>query len=790
MVSKGLIGDLKAMPLTEVFQWVAFSNKNGELHLQKENDEVNIFFKNGRIVYVTSNISSLLIGQLLLKYKMLNKSSLVKGLSLQKQLKMPIGQVLIEYNFLDEENVRKILEIQVQEVVYHVLNWENGFFVFEEKEVRDSMISIPVDFLILEGLRRKDELARFFKVFSLNSIIELKLDDHPLKKFVDGKKTVGEIVKEIGGDYFETYEQVFTGIINGIFKIVGEREFVEEEDPIVNFIVALELFNKNKVYESLKSVISILNSGYQNEQIKKFYENMVLYITKYFNKKFGGENTIFAVNRLKLLDEKVYISPIEGFVLSRIDEYPTVSKLSKSVNISKAELFLIVDKLHNLGLLLVKQKEKNKAEVMPNDIISVMLDIYKRELTGELEVVASSLTVKLFFKQGKMVFLYSISEEFSISSFLHQRGRIEITPQVDAADDFITFFINFMEKNDYSFDDIRGVLEIYENMLFYEVLGSEILSSIFIYDKTIPIDLEYNFNILFMIFLAIVNGKIKIKNSINIHSDYELVKDIVGLGAEFDNIGLLSTLLEHFEGGKISSSEIEKLNEYELAALNILYKLGYIKEYEEPEFSIIELQEYLNKLKQMTPEEIFDIKNSEYDMEKIKQQYLKFSKKYHPDLIVNPTGKQVAREIFEIIKYAYDSLLQRGASNKPDKKIDIRNILLAEQLLTSGKVYLNMGRINDAVDSFIKAYNAFSNDEEIMVYYAYALIRKGNYEEGLNIIQMLGLEKFDDSELYAAAIEGYLKLNMKSDAKRYFDRALMKFPDKAKRFSYFLPKLK
>jgi hypothetical protein len=790
MVSKGLIGDLKAMPLTEVFQWVAFSNKNGELHLQKENDEVNIFFKNGRIVYVTSNISSLLIGQLLLKYKMLNKSSLVKGLSLQKQLKMPIGQVLIEYNFLNEENVRKILEIQVQEVVYHVLNWENGFFVFEEKEVRDSMISIPVDFLILEGLRRKDELARFFKVFSLNSIIELKLDDHPLKKFVDGKKTVGEIVKEIGGDYFETYEQVFTGIINGIFKIVGEREFVEEEDPIVNFIVALELFNKNKVYESLKSVISILNSGYQNEQIKKFYENMVLYITKYFNKKFGGENTIFAVNRLKLLDEKVYISPIEGFVLSRIDEYPTVSKLSKSVNISKAELFLIVDKLHNLGLLLVKQKEKNRAEVMPNDIISVMLDIYKRELTGELEVVTSSLTVKLFFKQGKMVFLYSISEEFSISSFLHQRGRMEIAPQVDAADDFITFFINFMEKNDYSFDDIRGVLEIYENMLFYEVLGSEILSSIFIYDKTIPIDLEYNFNILFMIFLAIVNGKIKIKNSINIHSDYELVKDIVGLGAEFDNIGLLSTLLEHFEGGKISSSEIEKLNEYELAALNILYKLGYIKEYEEPEFSIIELQEYLNKLKQMTPEEIFDIKNSEYDMEKIKQQYLKFSKKYHPDLIVNPTGKQVAREIFEIIKYAYDSLLQRGASNKPDKKIDIRNILLAEQLLTSGKVYLNMGRINDAVDSFIKAYNAFSNDEEIMVYYAYALIRKGNYEEGLNIIQMLGLEKFDDSELYAAAIEGYLKLNMKSDAKRYFDRALMKFPDKAKRFSYFLPKLK
>lgn len=252
MVSKGLVGDLKAMPITEVFQWIAFSNKNGELHLQKDNDEVNIIFKNGRIVYVTSNIPSLLVGQLLLRYKMLNKSSLVKGLSLQKQLKIPIGQVLIEYNFLDESSVKRILEIQVEEVVYHILNWESGFFVFDEKDVRDTMVSMPVDFLILEGLRRKDDMSRFFKVFSQNSVIVVKDEQNPLKKYADGTKSVGEIVREIGGDYFSTYEQIYTGIINGTMKIVSEKEFVEPEDPIVKFIVALELFNKNKIYESLK----------------------------------------------------------------------------------------------------------------------------------------------------------------------------------------------------------------------------------------------------------------------------------------------------------------------------------------------------------------------------------------------------------------------------------------------------------------------------------------------------------------------------------------------------------
>lgn len=790
MVSKGLVGDLKAMPITEVFQWIAFSNKNGELHLQKDNDEVNIIFKNGKIVYVTSNIPSLLVGQLLLRYKMLNKSTLVKGLSLQKQLKIPIGQVLIEYNFLDEASVKKILEIQVEEVVYHILNWESGFFVFDEKDVRDTMISIPVDFLILEGLRRKDDISRFFKLFSLNSVIEIRDENNPLKKYIDGVKTVGEIVREIGGDYFSTYEQIYTGIINGDIKIVSEKEFVETEDPIVKFIVALELFNKNKIYESLKSIISILSSGYKNDQIKKFYDNMVLYITKYFTKKFGGENTVFSVNRLKLLDEKIYISPTEGFVLSRIDDYPTVSKLSKVVNISKAELFLIIDKLHKLGLLLVKQQERNKTEVMPNDIISVLLDLYKRELTGELEVVTNIMTAKLFFKQGKLIFLYSISDDFSISKFLHEKTDVFVTFNIDASDDFITFFTNFMEKNNYSFDDIKGVLEVYENMLFYEVISSEVYSSIFVYDKTIPIDIEFNFNLLFMLLFSIVNGRVKIKNVLNPHIDYDLVKDKNMLIAEFDNIGLLANLLEHFQDGRLSSEDYEKLNEYEIATLNILFKLGYIKEHEETELSIKELNEFLNKIKQMTPEEIFEVKSGDYNIEKIKQGYLKLSKKYHPDLLADPQGKQLAREIFEIIKYAYDTLLQKNESNKSNKRIDIKNILLAEQFLTSGKVYLNMGRVNDAVDSFIKAYESFSNDEEIMIYYAFALIRKGKYEDGLKIFEMLGIDKFSDSELYAAAIEGYLKLNKKMEAKRYLDKAVLKFPEKSKRFSYFTSKLR
>jgi len=153
---------------------------------------------------------------------------------------------------------------------------------------------------------------------------------------------------------------------------------------------------------------------------------------------------------------------------------------------------------------------------------------------------------------------------------------------------------------------------------------------------------------------------------------------------------------------------------------------------------------------------------------------------YHPDLITDKESKQVAREIFEIIKYAYDTLIQNVAS-ETKKKVDIRNILLAEQLLSSGKVYMNMGRINDAIEAFIKSHNAFSDDEEITIYYGYALIRKGDYENGLKIISMIGVDKYEDPELYAALIESYIKLGKKAEAKdtskKFLSNFLIKLED-------------
>jgi len=52
-------------------------------------------------------------------------------------------------------------------------------------------------------------------------------------------------------------------------------------------------------------------------------------------------------------------------------------------------------------------ERKNKTEIMENNILNILLSIYKRQLTGELEVVSNNMSGRLFFEGGVLKFIYS-----------------------------------------------------------------------------------------------------------------------------------------------------------------------------------------------------------------------------------------------------------------------------------------------------------------------------------------------------------------------------------------------
>jgi hypothetical protein len=71
-----------------------------------------------------------------------------------------LGRLLVEHEVIDEAVLKGAIEEQIKEVVYEVVRWKKGWFQFtadKKPSAQDVFIDIPLDSLILEGLKRLDE---------------------------------------------------------------------------------------------------------------------------------------------------------------------------------------------------------------------------------------------------------------------------------------------------------------------------------------------------------------------------------------------------------------------------------------------------------------------------------------------------------------------------------------------------------------------------------------------------------------------------------------------------------
>jgi len=790
---KELIGDLSSMPLADVFQWIALSKRTGELYLQSDNDEISISFIKGEIAHASTNQPRFLLGQLLLQFGKIDKQQLIKSLGIQKKEQKALGKVLVELSHITSEDLEEIIHIQVRDVVFYILTLKSCFFNFIDKEITTGIDHlVQVDEVLMKCMKRIDLYNDMLEHFNEKSILKAKGYEGRLKQYINSKNNVSRIIRLAGGDWFDIYKEIFNGITNGQIVVLEESE-EDIEDPVLEFLVALELFNKNKIYESYKIVHSLVRHHSVKEQIRKFYSNLKLFISRYFYKNYGGENSCFSLNRAKLSDEDIHISATEGFVLSRIEEYPCVNMLEKAVNLDKVEIFLIIDKLYRLNLLSLKRKLKNKTELIGLDVISGLLSVYKRELSGEMEIITEDLTARLFFNGGRLKFLFSTTDKYDIKRYLVKKGSYKINEKA-YEQDVEGFIQKLMNDNDLSVQDLQPIFKIYQNMIFYELLSHKVISIIFYHEKNFPGIFNININLVYLIIFSVVSNNIILENKLDFFYDYELLKDKQKLLEETAELNIVRQILDDFEDNYIGKEKLKNYDKTQLSILNMFFKLGYLREVAKPEVPLEDLQSFLAEIRNKNSFEIFGVDENSFDLDSIKEQYIKFTKKYHPDLFANKEHKETAQEIFEMIKSAYDYLLEeeqhRKNKNEEGTKVDVKSIFMAEQLITSGRVYLNMGRMSDAIDAFKRAYENYSDDEEVKAYYGLAKVRSGEQKKGFEILKECDIESFDEPELYIAYIEAAIKLKKKKEASALIDKAIAKYSEYSKRLNAYKSRLK
>ncbi len=240
-------GSLQDVNLADICQLLGMGRKTGCLSITDRSNFGYIYFKNGRIIHASVLNRPDRLGELLVRNHVITRKDLSTAMERQAHERgKRLGEILVEQGSIEEEVLQKYIQMQIEEAVYHLFTWNQGSFHFDPDQMPDEdgifLVDIPAEALLMEGARRVDEwsliekkIPSFDIVFQLDKNpdeaeeeVELTKEQRKILPFIDGVRTVDEIMNEAGLVEFETGKALYGLIQAGFVSRAGERSTREE----------------------------------------------------------------------------------------------------------------------------------------------------------------------------------------------------------------------------------------------------------------------------------------------------------------------------------------------------------------------------------------------------------------------------------------------------------------------------------------------------------------------------------------------------------------------------------
>jgi hypothetical protein len=235
-------GPLRELGIHDVFQLLDLSRKTGALRVTSElrHNEGTIYFDNGVIVSAEIRSNPHPLGALLLRTGKITEADLERARDMQQRQgdKRRLGEILVALGVITQREVERQIRFQIEEVVFEVMSWNEGYFSFNEqpetKVPTEVSVRIPVEALLMEGARRIDEWSRIENRIPHVGVVpslapppesgggELDLlpPEWEVLALVDGQRSVRSLATELGRSDFEVAKTLFGLEAAGVIVLV------------------------------------------------------------------------------------------------------------------------------------------------------------------------------------------------------------------------------------------------------------------------------------------------------------------------------------------------------------------------------------------------------------------------------------------------------------------------------------------------------------------------------------------------------------------------------------------
>ena len=259
-----LEGDLAVIQLPDVLSFLAMIRGSGKLVLRQKELERSIFWKEGEVVFATSNSFEHTLGQFLLRNGRITPDAYEQ--SRQKiSPQMRHGKVLVQMGAISPKELWWGVKNQAFEIIYSLFSWKEGHFSFfdspDELTGERIVLQANASSVIMEGVRRLDESARIReKISSLDMVFnktgetpdfeELEMSEHEVRLYemINGRFSIRDLIRQSEATEFEA-----TRIM---FQLLSARLIEEVEEDKTSRPVFLDVEDSPE----LLGVISTYNS--------------------------------------------------------------------------------------------------------------------------------------------------------------------------------------------------------------------------------------------------------------------------------------------------------------------------------------------------------------------------------------------------------------------------------------------------------------------------------------------------------------------------------------------------
>ncbi|OLC02381.1 MAG: hypothetical protein AUH45_08795 [Gemmatimonadetes bacterium 13_1_40CM_69_22] len=254
-------GPLRELGIHDVFQLLDLSRKTGVLRVTSElrHNAGTVYFEAGAIIFAEIRSNPHPLGALLLRTGKITEADLERGRDMQQRQgdQRRLGEILVSLGAITPRELQRQIRFQIEEVVFELMSWREGYFSFTEGTLTDlptdATVRIPTEALLMEGARRIDEWSRIEGRIPHLGVIptlappaggpEGELDLLPpeweMLAMIDGERDLRTIASELGRSEFEVAKTLFGLESAGIVVLVDPGTVKRERTTLTSDLAEL-----------------------------------------------------------------------------------------------------------------------------------------------------------------------------------------------------------------------------------------------------------------------------------------------------------------------------------------------------------------------------------------------------------------------------------------------------------------------------------------------------------------------------------------------------------------------